>query len=79
LHAAPGKLVSQQMLISLLPLLIGADMNANGVGQDGRGWAIPQISVLRRRALRKSITMTVTTTIMTWAAVSPYWKLRMLS
>jgi hypothetical protein len=38
-----------------------------------------QISVLRSRALSMSITMTVTTTMMTWAAVSPYWKLRMLS
>jgi hypothetical protein len=44
-----------------------------------RASAQRQISVLRRRALTRSITMTVTSTMMTCAAVSPYGKLRLLS
>ena len=36
------------------------------------------VLVSARRA-GSTITITVATTMMTWAAVSPYWKLRMLS
>ena len=38
-----------------------------------------QTSNLRRRAPTRSMSMTVRTTMMTIAAVSEYWKLRMLS